>query len=567
MRLQSLPSFLSIVFLVVRAAPVQGTKELKSLTSETFSSSISKGLWLVEHYSPYCPHCRHFEATWRTLTEEYEAAEATSHFFMAQVNCITQGDLCQQNKIEYYPQLKLYLDGVEKETYNGDRTISILRGYINKQIEQYAGGVQHPDHKQEALSARNLNLEGEVSVLTQSNFKSTIEQGPTFIKFFAPWCGHCKRLAPIWLELATRLKGVMNVAEVNCDDNGSLCKQEGVDGYPMLYLYNAGQKVDYRGSRKLDSMDSFARKAISHELKLVDLAAFTEMAKSQKVVYLYLRTISTSSYDISKVEEAAKPLFGDPTVVQSQDPLLWKHFDQDPQRGSVLLAIKHDEVAGTFNVDPTTPVQSISQWLVENKLPLSDELTGDNFQTIMRSSSPSLVVLVAIDTDVRKGSALRQDTAALNEMARTWHASGRRVNDRPVVFVWMDGGNRERGKWLKSMYGIKKNAMPAVVIADHQNLVYYNLDGDKKPITFDGPAVHRALEAVDAGVLRPKHSENVVERFFRSIHNSLQNLEAYFFEHPLKSIFFVALLISVVIYGFWKLIQLDVEPVKRERLD
>ena len=59
------------------------------------------------------------------------------------------------------------------------------------------------------------------------------------------------------------MKNVINIAEVNCDENGKLCRQEGIEGYPMLYLYNAGHKVDYRGARKLDPMESYVRKAVS----------------------------------------------------------------------------------------------------------------------------------------------------------------------------------------------------------------------------------------------------------------------------------------------------------------
>lgn len=45
----------------------------------------------------------------------------------------------------------------------------------------------------------------EVIQLTDSNFEDTIKnpKNPWFIKVYAPWCGHCKRLAPIWKELAS----------------------------------------------------------------------------------------------------------------------------------------------------------------------------------------------------------------------------------------------------------------------------------------------------------------------------------------------------------------------------
>ena len=71
--------------------------------------------------------------------------------------------------------------------------------------------------------------------LTQLNSGATT--GDWFIKFYAPWCGHCKRLAPIWEEVATELKGITNVAKVDVTQNRGLGKQFGVKGFPTLLLF------------------------------------------------------------------------------------------------------------------------------------------------------------------------------------------------------------------------------------------------------------------------------------------------------------------------------------------
>ena len=75
-------------------------------------------------------------------------------------------------------------------------------------------------------------------------------------------CGHCKRLAPSWVELARITKDKLTVAEVNCDDHSSLCRSQGVTGYPMLFYYsgNQGVKTEYTGSRKLEPLKAFAER-------------------------------------------------------------------------------------------------------------------------------------------------------------------------------------------------------------------------------------------------------------------------------------------------------------------
>lgn len=84
-------------------------------------------------------------------------------------------------------------------------------------------------------------------------------------------CGHCKRLAPTWDELAVKFIGNPNVkiAKVDCTlpDNKELCSEQEVDGFPTIFIYKEGDKLDeYNGSRLLDDLYQFVSKhAGSHD--------------------------------------------------------------------------------------------------------------------------------------------------------------------------------------------------------------------------------------------------------------------------------------------------------------
>ena len=66
-----------------------------------------------------------------------------------------------------------------------------------------------------------FGLSSDVIVLDATNFEHLTQAstgattGDWLVKFYAPWCGHCTKLAPTWEKLAEELKGVVNVAKVD----------------------------------------------------------------------------------------------------------------------------------------------------------------------------------------------------------------------------------------------------------------------------------------------------------------------------------------------------------------
>jgi thioredoxin domain-containing protein 5 len=106
--------------------------------------------------------------------------------------------------------------------------------------------------------------------LTHETWAKETAGKTVFVKFYAPWCGHCKRLAPTWEKLAEKFKDNENVVigHVDCTagDNAhrSLCDSNGVNGFPTLNIYKNGEKVDeYNGKRDLVDLHEFVEKQLS----------------------------------------------------------------------------------------------------------------------------------------------------------------------------------------------------------------------------------------------------------------------------------------------------------------
>jgi protein disulfide-isomerase-like protein len=102
----------------------------------------------------------------------------------------------------------------------------------------------------------------DVVVLTVANFEhdtqvtSGATTGDWFVKFYAPWCGHCKALAPGWDELARELKtkadeGMsINVAKVDVTTNVALGKRFDVKGFPSLIFFSKGMMYKYPAGKE-----------------------------------------------------------------------------------------------------------------------------------------------------------------------------------------------------------------------------------------------------------------------------------------------------------------------------
>jgi protein disulfide-isomerase A1 len=99
----------------------------------------------------------------------------------------------------------------------------------------------------------SAELDEGVLVLTDANFDEELAKHEyLLVEFYAPWCGHCKSLAPEYIKAAAKL--VKNdppyyIAKVDATENKVLAEKFAVRGFPTLIFFKNGNKIEYNGGR------------------------------------------------------------------------------------------------------------------------------------------------------------------------------------------------------------------------------------------------------------------------------------------------------------------------------
>nr|CAB3446851.1 unnamed protein product [Digitaria exilis] len=116
--------------------------------------------------------------------------------------------------------------------------------------------------------------DGTVVELDESNFDAAVRAVDyLFVDFYAPWCGHCKRLAPQLDEAAPVLAGLSTpiiIAKVNADKYRKLGSKYEVDGFPTLMLFDHGVPSEYMGPRKADLLIENLKKFVAPDVSVLD---------------------------------------------------------------------------------------------------------------------------------------------------------------------------------------------------------------------------------------------------------------------------------------------------------
>jgi protein disulfide-isomerase-like protein len=222
------------------------------LTPDNFDTIVGKDAGVfVEFFAPWCGHCK-------SLAPEYEmAAQAlaklkTDRAIIASVDADAHRSLGTRFGVTGFPTLKWFPAGsLEAEAYGGGRSAEDIINFVNHRARVHATIARQVSHTTE---------------LTADTFEDVVmdPSKDVLVEFYAPWCGHCKKLAPDYEKAAESMAGEHGVvvAALDGDKYKELAQRYKVTGFPSLKFFPKLNKAGepYEGGRTPQDFVNFFNK-------------------------------------------------------------------------------------------------------------------------------------------------------------------------------------------------------------------------------------------------------------------------------------------------------------------
>uniref|UniRef100_A0A0B7B8N8 Protein disulfide-isomerase n=1 Tax=Arion vulgaris TaxID=1028688 RepID=A0A0B7B8N8_9EUPU len=335
------------------------------------------------------------------------------------------------------------------------------------------------------ISAGDIEEEEGVLVLRNSNFDDAVKDNENLlVEFYAPWCGHCKALAPEYSKAANKLKeedSSIRLAKVDATVESELAEKYQVRGYPTVKFFRNGTPSEYTGGRNANDIVAWLKKKTgppATHLKDKDAANAFKEGEDVVVFGFFKDQESDGAKEYLKV---ASTLEGVPFGITSDSDVF---ADHNVDKDRVVLFKKFDE--GRNDYDGELNEKDIRAFIAGNRLPHVIEFTQESAQKIFGGEVKNHILLFLKkegNDDIIKG---------FGKVAKEFKGK--------LLFVYLDSENEDNNR-IFEFFGLKENEVPAVRLI--------NLGGETmtkyKPTAegVDTATISKFVEDYLAGILKP----------------------------------------------------------------
>lgn len=279
-----------------------------------------------------------------------------------------------------------------------------------------------------ALLLAVVSADEVVITANKDNFESIIAADElTLVKFYAPWCGHCKKMAQGFIEAAEELKGKAVLVDLDATVEKDLASKYEVRGFPTLKLFQKGEVLsDYNGDRTKKSLIEYIERSLLPSITECEdsdaVSAFVKESKD-KSRHMVFAAAPASPSKYKKISLSIREAVPDTVSFASvSDPALLKDVaGADVAADSIFLVNSDGEVK---NFSGTS--EELENWIKVATLPVFTELSRENAQVYTENDLP--IFLLFQDPDKKD----KDINDAVTAIAKEFSGSG------SIAFVWIN---------------------------------------------------------------------------------------------------------------------------------
>jgi len=300
-----------------------------------------------------------------------------------------------------------------------------------------------------AVASEDITKEEGVLVLTEKNFaKAVADNEFVLVEFYAPWCGHCKALAPEYAKAAGTLAekdSPIKLAKVDATEEGKLAEDHEVRGYPTLKFFRNGKPVEYQGGRTADAIVAWVeKKSGPPAVTLTDVDAAKKLVEDNKVAVVGFFD-DVESEAAKAFLETASGLDDYKFGITSDSGVRGEY---DVKGDAVVLFKKFDEGRNDLT-EGLTDAEAVLKFVTANALPLLVDFNHETAQKIFSGEIKThLLLFLSYKSDEYK---TQSETAT--KLAKDYKGK--------VLFVSIDT-DEEDHKRILEFFGMKEEELPGM---------------------------------------------------------------------------------------------------------
>ncbi|XP_038069429.1 protein disulfide-isomerase TMX3-like [Patiria miniata] len=377
-------------------------------------------------------------------------------------------------------------------------------------------------------------------------FLQAKDQGHWLVEFYAPWCGHCQKLAPVWGDVGSKMSRSnphIKVAKLDGTRYSSVMDKFEVRGFPTI-KYISGEKVyTHRGGRTTQDIMDFALKAHGPAVrKMTKATEFNKALKDRKVFFLLVTDQENQESELAK-------LFS--TVAENK--ILESYYFQGPNKvlpadqrledkDLPALMVFKDKKRYKYEVpEDGITEESITKWVMDERFQSFPLIENNNINLLAQLDKFLMLALVnpSVDNHKKHPHYLMKDTV------RRFSLEQRDTYHEKFQFGFMETPD------IANDITLSRLELPSILVVDPKSYLYYLYEN---PIEVTEESLAEFLDGVVLGTVEAHGGNSWYRKIYRVIYEVVQSLVSLWMANPILTtglLVVPSFLVIFICYSIW----------------